>query len=236
MPRDSEQSESAGLPKDRSGDCARPIAKERLAQVHHPRWGLAALCAAMALAPASAHAATAQSPCSTSSSPYRTAVSGTPGLAAYWRLGETSGRLACDERATSPGTYTGGYELGQASGTADGNKAVALNGSSGYVDVPSTKALNPTSAISIEAAAAPTTTDDVAGARAQERPVHAAPAAPVDRLPHLERGQDRRARLPGRGDHRRLPADRRDLRRNDDAHLPQRHADRVAGGQGIDRH
>ena len=58
---------------------------------------------------------------------------------AYWRLGEASGTTATDASANNRGgTYTGGFTLG-ATGplTHDSaNKAVTLNGTTGYVDVP----------------------------------------------------------------------------------------------------
>jgi hypothetical protein len=43
---------------------------------------------------------------------YSGAVTSTPGLTAYWRLGETSGTVARDVRGTANGTYVGGPALG----------------------------------------------------------------------------------------------------------------------------
>ena len=54
----------------------------------------------------------------------------------YWRLGDTSGTTATDSSsaANNPGTYTGGYTLGQTGAiTGDTDKAVLLNGTTGYV-------------------------------------------------------------------------------------------------------
>jgi hypothetical protein len=44
---------------------------------------------------------------------YRDAVLGTPGLAAYWRLGELSGSTSWDERGSFPGSFGGRFVLGQ---------------------------------------------------------------------------------------------------------------------------
>ena len=56
---------------------------------------------------------------------------------AYWRLGETSGTTATDSMGTpANGTYTGGYTQGATGAlTGDSNKAVTLNGTTGYVAV-----------------------------------------------------------------------------------------------------
>jgi hypothetical protein len=44
---------------------------------------------------------------------YRETVLETPGLASYWRLGESSGTTAVDEKGANQGTYQGGVALGQ---------------------------------------------------------------------------------------------------------------------------
>lgn len=64
---------------------------------------------------------------------------------AYWRLGELSGTTALASAGASTGTYTGGYTLGQASLVGDGDGAIALNGSTGYVDIAAAAAINITS-------------------------------------------------------------------------------------------
>ena len=54
----------------------------------------------------------------------------------YWRLGDTAGTIATDSSsaADNPGTYTGGYTQNQTGAlTGDTDKAVLLNGTTGYV-------------------------------------------------------------------------------------------------------
>lgn len=63
----------------------------------------------------------------------------------YWRLGETSGTSASDlGSAAQAGTYSGGYTQNQTSLLASdtANKAVLLNGSSGYIDCTNNTAFN----------------------------------------------------------------------------------------------
>ncbi|HYI80355.1 MAG TPA: LamG-like jellyroll fold domain-containing protein [Thermoleophilaceae bacterium] len=76
----------------------------------------------------------------------------------YWRLGETSG-AAADQRGVNPGTYTNSPTRGAASLlTSDTvNKAVSLDGSNDYVNVPSSTSLNLSSPITLEAWIKPTT-------------------------------------------------------------------------------
>ncbi len=50
---------------------------------------------------------------SPSSDPYRDGLLGTPGLAAYWRVGELSGSAAEDEASSTTGAFSGRYVLGQ---------------------------------------------------------------------------------------------------------------------------
>ena len=57
------------------------------------------------------------------------------GPVAYWRLDEASGTSAADAVGTNTGTYTGGVTKGQPGATADGDTAVDLNGTTGYVSV-----------------------------------------------------------------------------------------------------
>lgn len=63
---------------------------------------------------------------------------------AQWMLAETSGTTADNAQGTSgyDGTYTGGFTLNQ-SGPVSGVASVELNGSTGYVTVPYSAALNP---------------------------------------------------------------------------------------------
>lgn len=70
-----------------------------------------------------------------------------------WRLGETSGATAVDTGSASiNGTYNGGFTLGQPSlvGSDTANKAVALNGTDGYVSVPTDVSNEFTGAMSLE--------------------------------------------------------------------------------------
>ena len=92
----------------------------------------------------------AAGPCD-STSTYSSSVLATSGLRAYWRLGDRSGTTACEARTAFPGTYSGGFTLAQQGAiSGDANTAVALNGSTGYVRVPSSNGLNPTAAITVE--------------------------------------------------------------------------------------
>jgi hypothetical protein len=60
----------------------------------------------------------------------------------YWRLGESSGTAAADLMGRNPGTYTGGFTLGQAGALpGDPNTAVLLNGTTGYVQAPNSTSL-----------------------------------------------------------------------------------------------
>jgi hypothetical protein len=107
-----------------------------------PKFALAGACLAAILvaAPAGASAAT----CSGSTgSTYSNAVTGTPGLIGYWRLGESSGTSACDSWGSNAGTYQGGYTLGRVGAIAgESNTAVAFDGSTGTVSVPHSSSLD----------------------------------------------------------------------------------------------
>jgi Concanavalin A-like lectin/glucanases superfamily len=75
--------------------------------------------------------------------------------AGYWRLGESSGTTAADGVAGRHGTYVGGPTLGQTGAlNLNSNTAVAFNGTSQYVRVPYSSALNP-GAFTVEAWAKP---------------------------------------------------------------------------------
>lgn len=110
--------------------------------------GLAALLVGLAaLAPAAAPA----SGCGAASA-YSGVVSGTPGLVGYWRLGEATGTVACDDAGASNGAYRYGYGLAKPGLiVGDPNTAVSLDGVKAYVNIPSVAALNPTANVSIEA-------------------------------------------------------------------------------------
>ncbi len=71
----------------------------------------------------------------------------------YWRLGETSGSVAADEKGLNPGSYKNGALLGQASllPADSANRSVRFDGSNDYVNVPSSSSLSPASKVSVEA-------------------------------------------------------------------------------------
>ncbi|MDQ3890478.1 MAG: Ig-like domain-containing protein, partial [Actinomycetota bacterium] len=71
---------------------------------------------------------------------------------AYWRLGEGSGTAAASQTAAGGGAYVGGFTLGQPGALrGDPDTAAEFNGIDGTVRVASSSALNPTSALSLEA-------------------------------------------------------------------------------------
>ena len=60
---------------------------------------------------------------------YRDVIRSTPGLLAYWRLGELSGSTATDELGRFSGAYLGGVQLGAAGALgADGDTAARFDG------------------------------------------------------------------------------------------------------------
>ena len=76
---------------------------------------------------------------------------------AYWRLGEASGTVAADQRATRNGTYAGSPALGQPGALFnDPATSVGLNGTSQYVQAPADAALNSPVQFSVEVWAKPT--------------------------------------------------------------------------------
>lgn len=79
--------------------------------------------------------------------------------AAYWRLGESSGTTAVDQMAVANGTYGGGVALGAAGAlVSDADTAAGFDGLSGRVSAPAVAALDPTTALTIEAWINPDTT------------------------------------------------------------------------------
>ena len=105
----------------------------------------AALAAWLAIVP------TASASCPAPASPYSDAVLATAGVASYHRLAESSGTVACDSAGSSSGAYTGGYRLGEPGAVAgDGERAVAFNGVSGYVRIPTSSSLTPSSQLTLE--------------------------------------------------------------------------------------
>lgn len=112
---------------------------------------------ATALALASAWGAAEQSAasetlCSPRQSNYSRTIASTPGLIGYWRLGELSGTTACDYTGKDNGAYRGGFTLGASGAIAeDPDTALALDGSTGQVSVPSSTSLNVGDSFTIEA-------------------------------------------------------------------------------------
>jgi hypothetical protein len=76
----------------------------------------------------------------------------TDGPVGYWRLGESGGTTAGDETGANPGAYQGAPTLGVSGALAsNSNTAASFNGSSQYVDVPSSVSLNVSSGVTVEA-------------------------------------------------------------------------------------
>jgi hypothetical protein len=83
---------------------------------------------------------------------YGSAVLGTPGLLAYYRLGDPAGSTSACASAGPSGSYVGGVTLGQPGALAgDPDTAAAFDGHSGYVSVPATSTLNVADRFTIEA-------------------------------------------------------------------------------------
>lgn len=78
------------------------------------------------------------------------------GVVGFWRLGEGSGTTAADETGANPGTYQGGPTLGVAGALlSNPNTAASFNGSTQYVNVPSSSSLNVSTGVTVEAWAKP---------------------------------------------------------------------------------
>src|SRR5205807_8936000 len=108
--------------------------------------------AALTPAQIASHFAIASTGCAPRTSPYSQAISSTPGVVSYWRLGEATGSTACDSAGSNPGTYQSGTMLGQPGALVnDPDAAVHLNGTSGWVSVPAANSLNVGDRFTIEA-------------------------------------------------------------------------------------
>jgi fibronectin type 3 domain-containing protein len=96
--------------------------------------------------------ATPLPPRCTAPSPYSSLVRPTAGLAAYWRLGEASGTSACDSAGSNEGTYSR-VRLGDPGAIVDDPDFAAgfQASNTASVNVRSASALNPSSAITVEA-------------------------------------------------------------------------------------
>jgi hypothetical protein len=82
---------------------------------------------------------------------YSRLVLATEGLSGYYRLGETSGPVACDLAGGAHGISSGGYSPGQPGALeTDVDTSAAFDGSA-TVRVPSSATLNPTTALTLEA-------------------------------------------------------------------------------------
>ncbi len=102
--------------------------------------------------PSNQVSATPTSTCAPRQSAYSGGISSTPGLVGYWRLGESSGTVACDSTGQDNGAYLGGFTLGVPGAIpGDPDTAVSVNGSSGQMSVPSSAALNVGDSFTIEA-------------------------------------------------------------------------------------
>jgi hypothetical protein len=78
----------------------------------------------------------------TAAASYASTVLATPGLVSYWRMDETSGTTAHDQKSVNPGTYTGAYTLNQPGAlVGDSDAAASFDGASGLVTVPDNASL-----------------------------------------------------------------------------------------------
>jgi Concanavalin A-like lectin/glucanases superfamily len=89
---------------------------------------------------------------------YPALVTGTAGIAGYWRLGETSGTTATDSAGSANGTYSGPHTLG-VSGAVAGDANAALRLAGGSVDMGDNHDFAGTSSFTLEAWVRPTTID-----------------------------------------------------------------------------
>lgn len=87
---------------------------------------------------------------------------------AYWRLEETSGSTVADSAGDHTGTTHDGVDLGLAGGLAQGDKAIGLDGSSGYVEVPHSRSLDVHGDFTVEAWVRPSGARSLAGAVLQK--------------------------------------------------------------------
>lgn len=81
---------------------------------------------------------------------YSDVVLATTGISTYWKLGETVGTTAADSQDSATGTYTGGYTLGVTGIPGSADTAVSFNGTTGYINVPDTAAIDLGNTFSLE--------------------------------------------------------------------------------------
>ncbi len=86
----------------------------------------------------------------------------------YWRLEESSGSTVADSAGQHSGTAVDGADLGVRGALAQGDSAVQLDGSSGYVEVPHSPSLNVGGDFTVEAWAKPDRAGALAGAVLQK--------------------------------------------------------------------
>jgi len=117
-----------------------------------------ALAVGCLLVPA-APAAAQSTACGAANPGYARLLLANPSLRAYYRLDEPAGPVACD-LAGSPddGRYSGAYSLGHRGALAADPDAAARFSGAGEIRVPSSPALNPTAALTLEAWVQPAST------------------------------------------------------------------------------
>ncbi len=82
---------------------------------------------------------------------YASVILAEPTLVAYWQLNEIGGTTAFDSKGTNHGTYNGGFTLNQGGAGPSMGGSALLDGSTGYVAVPTDSRLHPTLAYTVEA-------------------------------------------------------------------------------------
>jgi hypothetical protein len=116
---------------------------------------LASGCLLVPAAPAAAQSTV----CGAANPGYARLLLADPSLRAYYRLDEPAGPVACD-LAGSPddGRYSGVYSLGHRGALAADGDAAARFAGAGTIRIPSSPALNPTAALTLEAWVQPAST------------------------------------------------------------------------------
>jgi chitodextrinase len=109
-----------------------------------------------AVVTASPAGGTAPPPACGTRNPYSDAVLATSTVVGYWRLGESSGIVACGSTGAINGEYVNAPTLGQPGLVyPDTDRSVRLDGVNDHVRVLNAPALNPTAGVSVEAWVAP---------------------------------------------------------------------------------
>ncbi len=98
--------------------------------------------------------------CRPRSSAYSAVIASEAGLGAHWRLGESSGKVACDSAGTSDGVHEGAVTIGRPGLLAgDPDTAASLDGATAAVAVASESALGSAGGLSLEAWVEPRSAD-----------------------------------------------------------------------------